>query len=1120
MKTKVLGVLACLLIFWPDTIRAQQRQQISTDDFHRFMKSEQERAIAMGLKEEEMMEFLRSKERFWREHILKQHQTTEEEASGQKPLPNLPSAPTQSNGCVNIDFETGTLQGWTASHGWHPLYNPTGCCPLPGGQQFIVTGNGVDPFGNFPRVAPGGNFSLRLGNNLVNGEADRIEQTFPVTAANAFFTYRYAVVLQDPGHTAAQQPAFVIEMFDQNNNPIPCTYYAVQAAQNIPGFQNGINGVVYKPWSNVSIDLTPYIGQNVTIRFTTYDCALGGHFGYAYIDGICNAFVTIQNDTICPGTTKTLTAPTGFMQYTWNGPGVNNQNGQSILISNPGNYTVNTTMFTGCPGPSFVFPVYAYPVPQLSFTTNGNPCQLTQTFFNQSQIASGSIVSYTWNFGNNQTNNATQPTWTFPGPGNYIVQLSGISNKGCLAQLTKTIQVLTPPAVNISYNTLCENATGTLNAQAAGGQAPYQYQWNIQNSTYNQPAVQHFFISYGSFPVSITVTAANGCTASAQQQVTVHPVPVLQFSSNTVCEGYYTQFQNLSNIPNGQIIQYNWNFNGYGISTNVNPSFQFPSNGIYTVNLTAVSQAGCSASLTKTAQVYPNPVASFQMPSQICADVPVQFVNTSSVQGGYIAQSIWNLGNSGNVNSFNAYQAFSQPGSYPIQLTVFSQYMCASSVIQTLQVLPVPNLNAQISNACEGQMTNILNTSFINNGQIQTWNWDFESDGIVDNNNYQPGGYFYSAPGQYTITMSAVSTQGCSAEKKFIPRVYALPKADFTAKSVCLGKSVSFTNLSSSVDGGIQSYQWEFYGNGQVNNVFPNPVHTYTQPGTYLVKLEVQSQYGCVNTISKPVRVFPNPVASFTLTRQTACEILCTSLINQSSIESGKIAAYLWYFGDGSYPSTQANPSHCFKPGKYDITLQAISDSGCVSSYTLKNAVEVYPSPVAGFKVSPDEMEEMQPEIQVYNEATGADGITYFVSDGYTTSQQNFTYIFKNLKDGEVPTIAQVAVNYHGCKDTLIKPVKIKPSSAIYFPNTFTPNGDGINDGFFAKGYNILEYELRIYDRWGNLLFKTNDMNEAWDGTVKGSDDPIKSDVYVWKAWVKDIFHRTKEYVGHVTLLK
>ncbi|MBC7864952.1 MAG: hypothetical protein IAF38_18405, partial [Bacteroidia bacterium] len=252
--------------------------------------------------------------------------------------------PVTNAACTNIDFEQGTMNGWNVSTGYNPNYNVIGCCASPGGAQAIMSGAGTDACGGFPVVAPGGSFSLMLGNSAVNGVADRIEQTFTVAANNTFFSYRYAVVLEDPGHAVTDQPSFQIEMLDSSGNQIPCAQYQVSAGQGIPGFQNSATcpGVVYKPWSNVTIDLSGYLGQNVTIRFTTYDCALGGHFGYAYLDGACLQFQSVVNDTVCSNSTLQLFGISGAGSWLWSGTGVNGATTQNVTINSPGNYSVSS----------------------------------------------------------------------------------------------------------------------------------------------------------------------------------------------------------------------------------------------------------------------------------------------------------------------------------------------------------------------------------------------------------------------------------------------------------------------------------------------------------------------------------------------------------------------------------------------------------------------------------------------------------------------------------------------------------------------------------------------------------------------------------------------------------
>src|SRR5207245_1684491 len=117
------------------------------------------------------------------------------------------------------------------------------------------------------------------------------------------------------------------------------------------------------------------------------------------------------------------------------------------------------------------------------------------------------------------------------------------------------------------------------------------------------------------------------------------------------------------------------------------------------------------------------------------------------------------------------------------------------------------------------------------------------------------------------------------------------------------------------------------------------------------------------------------------------------------------------------------------------------------------------------------------------------------------------------------PVVIQVVKNQFGCADTMIKALKFKPSFAIYVPNSFTPNGDGVNDGWFAKGVGVTKYTMQIFDRWGEKIFETNELDNAWVGHNRNSATQIKQDVYVWRAQVTDVFNKEHELTGTVTLL-
>jgi gliding motility-associated-like protein len=144
----------------------------------------------------------------------------------------------------------------------------------------------------------------------------------------------------------------------------------------------------------------------------------------------------------------------------------------------------------------------------------------------------------------------------------------------------------------------------------------------------------------------------------------------------------------------------------------------------------------------------------------------------------------------------------------------------------------------------------------------------------------------------------------------------------------------------------------------------------------------------------------------------------------------------------------------------------------------------------------------------------------YFLNDGSTFGTPDFSHIIKNLNKTN-PLLVQIVKNLNGCADTVLEVLKIRPAFVVYFPNVFTPNGDGTNDTFMPKGVGIIKFSMQIYDRWGHEVFRTNDITVCWDGQHwRGGDDSVKQDVYTWKAQVTDVFSKPHTYVGHVTLIR
>ena len=448
--------------------------------------------------------------------------------------------------CSNMGYEAGNLSSWTATSGESvtapagsvtPFYQMTGIGIL-AGRHTIMTG-GTDPCAGFPRVDPlGGTRSVRLGNNNTGAEAEQITQTFLVGQSNSSFTYRYAVVFEDPGHTSAEQPFFIARLRDPNGDVIPCSEFIVSAAASLPGFFNSPTcaGVRYKPWSTVNVDLSNYLGQNVTVEFTAGDCSQGGHFGYAYVDAACApSTLAGLTDTICPGESVVLTAPTGYSSYTWQ-PGAITTQTLTVSPVVTTNYTLNLTAFNGCVT-SVQVPIIVSPIPVPVIQYQAPACDLPVQVQSQSSISSGAIVSQVWNLGgvaNPTTSSQQTVNVTYPGPGSYPISLQLTSDQGCVASAIQT--VIVPPCVfriAISGDTICPGQCLSFPVSLAYGTAPYTYLWS--NGSTNSTIT---LCSSQSSIVSLTVTDADGFSATDTAMITVAPeITFASVVSNVLCAG-------------------------------------------------------------------------------------------------------------------------------------------------------------------------------------------------------------------------------------------------------------------------------------------------------------------------------------------------------------------------------------------------------------------------------------------------------------------------------------------------------------------------------------------------------------------------------------------------------
>lgn len=312
------------------------------------------------------------------------------------------------------------------------------------------------------------------------------------------------------------------------------------------------------------------------------------------------------------------------------------------------------------------------------------------------------------------------------------------------------------------------------------------------------------------------------------------------------------------------------------------------------------------------------------------------------------------------------------------------------------------------------------------------------------------------------------------------------------------------------------SFTWDFGDNSPLVIAGPGPVfHSYTAPGTYIVRLTLTDTAYCnaPETLTDTLSIAPLVEARFT-TPPTGC-VPYTAQFTNTSIAG---QTFSWNFGDGG-TSTATNPSHLYAtPGTYTITLIANDPNTCNLSDTITGTITVFPIPVANFTFSPDPPVENTPT--TFNNLSSPDAVNFkwFFGDGdslITTTRLPVTHQYNATGTYNA---CLVAINAAGCADTVCMDVRALVAALVDLPNAFTPQSGDINSKVFVKGFGIVKMRFIIWNRWGQKVFETNDKSIGWDGKYKGVLQPM--DVYAYTLDV-EFFDGTKTTKkGDITLIR
>lgn len=275
---------------------------------------------------------------------------------------------------------------------------------------------------------------------------------------------------------------------------------------------------------------------------------------------------------------------------------------------------------------------------------------------------------------------------------------------------------------------------------------------------------------------------------------------------------------------------------------------------------------------------------------------------------------------------------------------------------------------------------------------------------------------------------------------------------------------------------------------------------------------------GCDSLVTINLTVIQLPAPSFSGNNLNGCAPLTTTFQNNTL---GQFSNCTWNFGNGTTASGCGSVSNTFnQTGCFDVTLTVTNDQGCTASFTIDDMVCVTPSPIAGFVPNPSILNIVNPTVDMINLSVNAQNYVWFFGDNSTPNQQvspSHTY-------PEAPgTYIITLIAYNGnCSDTAQQVVVVESEPIYYVPNTFTPDNDQYNQTFrpiFTAGFDMFNYNMLIFNRWGEVLFESNDAEVGWDGTYGG--EICQDGTYVWQITFKDLGKDKRQLIrGHVNLLR
>ncbi|HRI61751.1 MAG TPA: PKD domain-containing protein, partial [Saprospiraceae bacterium] len=377
----------------------------------------------------------------------------------------------------------------------------------------------------------------------------------------------------------------------------------------------------------------------------------------------------------------------------------------------------------------------------------------------------------------------------------------------------------------------------------------------------------------------------------------------------------------------------------------------------------------------------------------------------------------------------------------------------------------------------------------VDQSKISSWEWRFD----LHNGNVfsEKANWNATVPfpdtGSYTGLLILNPNSECGDTAYISVNIFPKVTASFAYDyDTCVAGPVIFTDQSFG-DGNINKWDWRFGVPGG-QSAEQNPEYQYAVPGNHPIRLRVTDENKCSDDTLKVIEWFPVP--PLIIIEPSSYKGCAPALIFFNNLSTPIDDTYdiVWNFGDGTTLKDTISPTHLYtEPGSYDISVAITSPIGCFTSANFPDLIRVEPSPIANFECDPDTLlTNFNSTVHFIDKSVDAAHWNWQLDRFKTTIEQSPTFTFPDTGRMKIRLIVTHA---EGCKDSMIKYLDIVPVVLWHMPNAFTPNGDGLNDGFLGKGYleGATNFSMTIWNRWGELVYETTNPDDEWNGRVQNT---------------------------------